>query len=112
MRPSVTRANARFRGPTDTETYTNLFNEINHDIQYLFRKSVGFYRKTDSESIFVNGHKFQIIQNLKTAVDGSGSISHTIPVSMNPMNIMNNDMDNITKKITNLESELIQWTSL
>ncbi|HLO11204.1 MAG TPA: hypothetical protein VK190_02985 [Pseudoneobacillus sp.] len=112
MRPSVTRANARFRGPTDTETYTNIFNEINHDIKYLFRKSVGYYKKNNNSEIFVIGHKFQIINDLTAAVDGVGHISHAVPLSLSPMEPMHEDMDNIIKKVNILESELIQWNSL
>jgi hypothetical protein len=101
MRPSITKFNARYRGPTDTETYVNVFNEILHDIRMLY------YALTESAS--KQGQKHQIVNDLLAVVDGNKPFSGSPAATPITMKKMNEDVEAVEKSMEVIIKELIEW---
>lgn len=101
MRSSTTKINARYRGPTYTSQYTNAFNEILHDLRYLFR--------TSTEHEGVDGHRAQINSNLFYIIDGSSTpSSQKTPRGYNNIDMIGNTTE-VEQEVEHIRKELIEW---
>lgn len=95
MRSSITKRNARYRGPTMIDDYVNTFGEIFHDLALLQKRS-------DMQTNNIKNDLYYI-------VDGQSHPSSEVKTESMQLAECRNILHAAEQTINILENEVLQW---